>query len=101
LISKTPLIANDSSTAPSGDRRADAFVVLLAPKAGLIVRSDLHPAIQHVLLDAASQIHSGAGVFRAARQFPAPEAVDLPLSTHARQYHKSGRRGITPTQICD
>jgi hypothetical protein len=44
-----------------------------------------------LLLDAASQIHSGpAGVFRKAGQFPAPEAIDLPLSTHARQYYKTG-----------
>lgn len=71
--------------------RPPTDVTLVAPKASLIVRSELHPAIQYLLLDAASQIHSGpAGVFRKAGQFPAPEAIDLPLSTHARQYYKTG-----------
>lgn len=65
-------------------------VVLLAPKASLVVRSDLHPAIQYLLLDAATQIHSEAGVFRSAGQFPAPESTGLPLSTHARQFYKTG-----------
>jgi hypothetical protein len=56
----------------------------------LIVREDLHPAIQNLLLDAASEIHSAAGVFQKAGQFPAAEQVDLPLSRHAIQYYKSG-----------
>jgi TRAP-type uncharacterized transport system substrate-binding protein len=65
-------------------------VTLLAPKASLVVRADLHPAIQYLLLEAAAQIHSGPGVFRKAGEFPAPESVDLPLSDHARQYYKTG-----------
>jgi hypothetical protein len=66
-------------------------VFLLAPKASLAVRHDLHPAIQYLLLDAASQIHSGPGIFQKAGQFPAPESMDLPLSENARQFYKSGR----------
>ena len=50
-----------------------ADVVLLAPKASLAVRADLHPAIQHLLLDAAVQIHSQPGIFQKAGQFPAAE----------------------------
>jgi TRAP-type uncharacterized transport system substrate-binding protein len=68
-----------------------ADVRLLAPKASLIVRSDLHRAIQYLLLDAASQIHSGPGIFQKAGQFPALESIDLPLSDSARQFYKSGR----------
>jgi hypothetical protein len=66
-------------------------VVLIAPKASLVVRKDLHPAIQYLLLDAAEKIHSGPGIFQKAGQFPAAEAIDLPLSDVARQFHKSGR----------
>ena len=66
-------------------------VFLLAPKASLAVREDLHPAIQYLLLDAAAQIHSGPGIFQKAGQFPAAESMDLPLSENARQFHKSGR----------
>jgi TRAP-type uncharacterized transport system substrate-binding protein len=67
-----------------------ADVTLLAPKASLVVREDLHPAIQYLLLQAATQIHSGPGVFHKAGDFPAPESIDLPLSDQARQFYKTG-----------
>jgi TRAP-type uncharacterized transport system substrate-binding protein len=65
-------------------------VTLLAPKANLVVRDDLHPAIQYLLLAAAAQIHSMPGVLNKAGEFPAPESVDLPLTDQARQFHKTG-----------
>jgi hypothetical protein len=67
-----------------------ADVVLLAPKASLVVRRDLHPALQVLLLDAADEVHSPPGLFHRAGEFPAPEAIDLPLSADARQFYKSG-----------
>jgi TRAP transporter TAXI family solute receptor len=71
--------------------RPPADAVLLAPKTSLVVRKDLHPAIQYLLLDAATEIHSGAGIFQKAGQFPAAEPGDLPLSDAAQQFHKTGR----------
>ena len=71
--------------------RPPADTVLLAPKASLAVRNDLHPAIQYLLLNAAVEIHSPAGIFQKAGQFPAAEAVDLPLSEEALRFYKSGR----------
>jgi hypothetical protein len=68
-----------------------ADVVLVAPKASLVVRRDLHPAIQYLLFDAAVEIHSPPGLFHRAGEFPAAEAIDLPLSEDARQFYKSGR----------
>lgn len=65
-------------------------VTLFAPKASLIVRSDLHPAIQYLLLQAASEIHSRPDIFQTSARFPAPEADDFPLSADARQYYRSG-----------
>jgi TRAP-type uncharacterized transport system substrate-binding protein len=65
-------------------------VILLATKESLIVRGDLHPAIQYLLLEAASQVHSGAGLFHAAGEFPASEMIDVPLGRHARQFYKTG-----------
>ncbi len=65
-------------------------VSLVATEASLVVRSELHPAIKYLLLEAATEIHSAAGLFRKAGQFPAPEPVDLPVSKDARQYYKSG-----------
>jgi TRAP-type uncharacterized transport system substrate-binding protein len=72
------------------ENRPPTDVLLVAPKASLVVRDDLHPAIQYLLLQAASQIHSQPGVFHKEGQFPAPESIDLPLSTHARQFYKTG-----------
>jgi TRAP-type uncharacterized transport system substrate-binding protein len=70
--------------------RPPTDVQLIATKASLVVRGDLHPAIQYLMLEAASQIHSGPGVFHKEGQFPAAESIDLPLSTHARQFYKTG-----------
>ena len=58
-------------------------VTLLAPKASLVVRGDLNPAIQDLLLSAAVKIHSGVGIFQQAGRFPAAEGVDVPLSDEA------------------
>jgi len=65
-------------------------VVLIATKASLVVRSDLHPAIQYLLLNAAREIHSGPSIFNHANEFPAAEAVDIPLSSEALRFYKSG-----------
>jgi hypothetical protein len=68
-----------------------AEVTLLAPKASLVVREDLHPAIQYLLLSKAVQIHSGVSMFHRAGEFPAAEGIDLPLSNEAFQFYKSGQ----------
>jgi TRAP-type uncharacterized transport system substrate-binding protein len=73
------------------DNRPPTDVNLLAVKASLIVRRDMDTALQSVLLDAATQVHSGADIFQRAGQFPAPEAGDLPVSEDAYEFYKSGR----------
>ena len=60
------------------NNRPPTDIVMVAPKASLAVRADLHPAIQHLLLTAAVQIHSPPGIFQKAGQFPAAEAIDIP-----------------------
>ena len=70
--------------------RPPADVVLMATKASLVVRKDLHPAIQYLLLNAALEIHSGPSIFNRPNQFPAPEAIDIPLSGEALRFYKSG-----------
>jgi len=65
-------------------------VALIAPKSSLVVRDDLDPAIQYQLLEAATEIHSTPGIFRAPGEFPAAESGDLPLSPYAREYYKTG-----------
>jgi len=71
--------------------RPASDVFLIAPKANLVVRDDLHPALQFLLLKAAEEIHSGPAMFQKPGQFPAEESIDLPLSDQARQYYRSGR----------
>jgi TRAP-type uncharacterized transport system substrate-binding protein len=70
--------------------RPASDVLLIAPKANLVVRENLHPALQFLLLKAAEEIHSGPGMFQKPGQFPAAEPIDLPLSDQARQYFRSG-----------
>jgi TRAP-type uncharacterized transport system substrate-binding protein len=68
--------------------RAD--VTLIATKTSLVVRKDLHPALQYLLLNAATEIHSGPSIFNRANEFPAAEAIDMPLSSEAARFYKSG-----------
>jgi TRAP-type uncharacterized transport system substrate-binding protein len=65
-------------------------VTLLAVEASLVVRRELNPAIQYLLLAAATEIHGGPEIFHKAGRFPAAAAVDLPLSEPAREFYQSG-----------
>ena len=65
-------------------------IFLVAPTANLIVRKDLHPALQSLLLQAASEVHGRAGFFQRAGEFPAFKDRMLPLSPEAARYFKSG-----------
>ncbi len=65
-------------------------IKVLAPTANLIVRDDLHPALQSLLLQAASEVHGKSGFFQDAGEFPAYKDQMLPLSPNAARYYKSG-----------
>jgi TRAP-type uncharacterized transport system substrate-binding protein len=65
-------------------------VVLVASKASLVVRRDLHPALQFLLLEAATEVHSAPGIFNEPSEFPALESIDLPLSDEALLFHRRG-----------
>lgn len=65
-------------------------IKVLAPTANLIVRDDLHPALQTLLLQAASEIHGKSGFFQDAGEFPSYMDPMLPLSPEAQRYFKSG-----------
>jgi len=73
-----------------GANRPPADVPLIASKASLVVRRDLHAALQYLLIQAAIEVHGRPGIFQRADEFPAPEAIDLPLSDEARHLYKSG-----------
>jgi len=65
-------------------------VTLIAAAETLLVREELHPAVQYLLLEAAEEIHSTPGIFQRPGEYPAPQPVDVPLSDEARQFYKSG-----------
>ncbi len=63
---------------------------LIASKASLAVRTDVHPALQFLLLRAAAEVHSRPAMFQRAGEFPAAEEIDVPLSSEARNFYRSG-----------
>ena len=65
-------------------------IKVLAPTANLIVRDDLHPALQSLLLQAASEVHGKSGFFQDQGEFPSYKDPMLPLSPDAARYFKSG-----------
>ena len=63
---------------------------LLASRNRLLVRADLHPALQYLLLEAMREVHWGAGPFNRLGEFPAEQPNDLPLSPTAEAFYRSG-----------
>ena len=68
----------------------DADVNLLASGNSLLVRKDLHPALQYLLLEAIREVHSAPGPFNRLGEFPAEQTNDLPLSLTAQSFYRSG-----------
>lgn len=68
----------------------DRDVRLVSPTAALVARSDLHAALEYLLLEAASEIHSGGGILEEPGAFPGARFADLPLAEAARRYFRSG-----------
>jgi len=64
---------------------------LLATSNSLLVRKDLHPALQYLLLEAMREAHSPPGPFNRLGDFPAAMPQDLPLSQQAERFYRSGR----------
>ncbi|MBN8886914.1 MAG: ABC transporter substrate-binding protein [Rudaea sp.] len=65
-------------------------LTLLAPTVELIARSDLHPALVDLLIEASSQAPRNA-MFQKPGEFPAPSQHGYPLSDEADRYYKSGK----------
>lgn len=65
-------------------------VHLIAPTANLVVRDDLHPALLSLLLQAATEVHSDAGMLHKTGEFPSSANLDIAQSLDARRYIKQG-----------
>jgi len=65
-------------------------ITLVAATAYLVAREDFHPALVSVLLQAASRVHRGGGLFHRPGDFPVSREGDFPLSDAAERYFRSG-----------
>ena len=65
-------------------------VDMLASRNRMLVRKDLHPALQYLLLEAMREVHWPAGPFNRLGEFPAEQPNDLPLSPTAEAFYRSG-----------
>jgi uncharacterized protein len=68
----------------------DSNIDLLALRNRVLVRKDLHPALQYLLLEAMREVHSVPGPFSHLGEFPAEQPNDLPLSPTAEAFYRSG-----------
>ena len=68
----------------------DTSIDLLASRNRLLVRKDLRPALQYLLLEAMREVHSAPGPFNNLAEFPAEQPHDLPLSPTAAAFYRSG-----------
>jgi TRAP transporter TAXI family solute receptor len=64
--------------------------VLLATTANVVVRTDLHPALVSLLLQAMSEVNGKSGFFQGAGEFPSYKDHGFKLSDDAQRYYKSG-----------
>lgn len=67
-----------------------ADVRLVAATASLLVRADLHPALQQLLVQTAAEVHAGAGWFARPGEYPNPAVAEFPLSDEAARHYRSG-----------
>lgn len=85
-----PISLKRGAVDPARDLPA-ADVHLLATTANLVVREDLHPALDYMLLEAAKQVHSQPSLINRPGDFPSPRDTDYPLSDQADRYFKHGQ----------
>lgn len=66
----------------AGDVPSDD-VRLLAPTTALLARTDTHPALLQLFAQAGQRLHSSAGWFNRAREFPNTRHSELPIAAEA------------------
>lgn len=79
-------------------------IQLIAPAAQIVVRANLHPAIQSLLIEAAFAEHSGGSMLADPGRFPTPDLADIPLSDEADRYFRKGPtflRSVFPYSVAN
>jgi TRAP-type uncharacterized transport system substrate-binding protein len=65
-------------------------VRLVAPTATLVARKGTHPALIQLFVQAAQQIHGGAGWFQRKGDFPTSTSTEEPLAKEAQRFYANG-----------
>jgi hypothetical protein len=63
---------------------------LVAPTGSLVARETTHPALIQLFVQAAEQVHGGAGWFHEKGAFPNGRNTELPLATEAARFYRNG-----------
>jgi TRAP-type uncharacterized transport system substrate-binding protein len=74
-----------------GENIPDHDISLVSPTVELIARADLHPALSDLLLEAATEVHSRAGLLQSHGEFPAGIEHEYHISPDAARFYKSGK----------
>lgn len=72
-------------------------VEMVAPVAVLAAHDDLHPALVALLVEAAKSVHSPAGLFNHAGDFPKAQDPEFDMSADAERAYKSGPNWLNRT----
>lgn len=65
-------------------------VTLVAPRAALVARNTLHPAIIALMAEAAVEVHGKPSIFSSAGEFPTLSDPEFEMDADALRYYKSG-----------
>ena len=63
---------------------------LVAPTGTLVARDGTHPALIQLFVQAAKEVHGGAGWFHRPGDFPNGRAAEHPLATEAERFYRNG-----------
>ena len=63
---------------------------LIAPTATLVARKSIHPALVDLFVQAATEIHGGAGWFHRHSEFPNASYTEVPVAPAAVKYYRNG-----------
>jgi TRAP-type uncharacterized transport system substrate-binding protein len=75
-----------------GDNLPAQPINMLAPTVELLARSDLHPALSDLMLEAAQDVNGHGSLLQNPGEFPAPLQHDYPISDDAARFYKSGKK---------
>jgi TRAP transporter TAXI family solute receptor len=64
---------------------------LIGPTVELVARSNLHPALSDLLIEAAREVHGRATLTQHQGEFPAPLEHEFTISSDAKRYYSSGK----------